>query len=327
MHSIALWLLILLPHCSGQAVPAVPPGNGWYYSDHGGFENRCPTDSCKLDCGTGFYRSGCLGNSSGTCVACDNAKPENSAYSTRGDLVSNCAWECKPQFLKQGNSCVSDSLCSNTIPGNSVYSKNNTPNCDHQCRAGFFGAQTDNPAGCSACPAGTYSLQGATVCSDCPAGTYSTMLASPTSMNCVACDAGKYSTAVKASDPSVCTSCTPGTYSATSGASLASQCQGCPAGTASASSGASSLAACTPCGAGKYTDTTGNTACANCAVGTFMNVTGATKCHSCSPNTFAATTGMTACALCEYCTQGNYRTGCGPVSAGFCNACSNMAVG
>ena len=326
MHSTVLWMLLLLTHCSSMAVP---PGDGLFYSDNGGFSNSCPIDTCKSDCTTGFYRSGCLGNSSGTCVQCDNAKPADSAYNTGGGLANNCGWTCNSGFTRQGSNCVSSSQCNKAggIPANSVYSNTVFPDCQHQCNAGYFNAQASvNPTSCSTCSVGTYSLQGATVCSDCPTGTYSTVQASPNSINCLDCVAGKFSITAKASQSSVCTSCTAGTYSTTSGASSASFCQGCPAGTASPSQGANSVAVCTACDVGKFTDTVGSTDCTNCAAGTFMNVTGATKCFNCDPHTYAATTGMSACSLCEYCSKGNYRLGCGPISAGFCNACSNTLV-
>lgn len=330
MQSHLLWLLLLLPHCCRALLPGeVPPGNGFFYSDNGGFFNNCPIDNCKLDCDIGHYRFGCFGNSSGTCVACNNAKPDNSSYSTRGDTTSNCAWECDANFTKQGSICVSSSQCNKAggIPANAGYSNTNFPNCEHQCNAGYFNSQASvNPTSCSVCAAGTYSLKGATVCSDCQTGTYSTTEASPSSLNCQSCTSGKYSVTPRASLPTVCTSCQAGTYSTTAGASSASVCQGCPAGTSSPSLGANNVAVCTSCDVGKFTNTTGNTACINCAVGTFMNVTGATKCYNCNPNTYAATTGMSACALCEYCSRGSYRSGCGPVSPGFCDACTNPMV-
>ena len=325
MQSTVLWMLFFL----NNFCQAVPPGEGYFYSNHGGFSNSCPIDTCESNCSIGFYRSGCFGNSSGTCVECNNVKPANSSYSTKGGLVSNCEWTCDTGFTNQSSTCVSNSKCgkSGGIPANSVYSNTDFPDCEHQCNAGYFNAQASvNPTSCSVCAAGTYSAQGATVCSDCPTGTYSTMQASPNVRNCDSCLAGKYSVTAKASQSSVCASCQAGTYSTTIGASSASFCQGCPAGTASLSQGANNVAVCTACDAGKFTNTTGNTVCTNCAAGTFMNVTGATKCFNCDPNTYAATAGMSACSLCEYCSHGNYRSGCGPISAGFCDACSNTMV-
>lgn len=332
MQSPLLWtILLLLFHCCLSLLPGeVPPGNGYFYWDDGGFENNCPMDTCKRDCAVGFYRSGCFGNSSGSCIPCNNAKPGNSSYTTNGGLVSDCAWDCNTGFTKINLTCVSANQCNKLggIPANSVYSStSNSPNCDHQCIAGYYNAQAStNPTSCSACPAGAYSSQGATVCSDCQAGTYSTVLASPNNLNCQSCVPGKYSPTARATSISVCISCQAGTYSTTSGASSSSVCQGCPAGTASQALGANNAAACVVCVVGKFSNTTGTTSCTNCAAGTFMNITGATKCYNCNPNTYADITGLSACSLCQYCSQGNFRSGCGPISAGFCDACSNPMV-
>ena len=323
----ALLLLVLGPGCA--LLPGeTPPGNGRFYSDHGGYENKCPTKPCDVDCGIGHYRADCSGNSSGSCKPCNSTKPENSEYSTGGGLTGNCEWLCKQGYTQIDSKCVNNTECKNIIPVNSVYSNNNTPTCDYQCKAGYFNnATAANPASCSTCLAGTYSAQGATVCSKCPAGTYSTVDSSPSVMNCQKCDAGKFSTTLQANSQTFCTSCSAGTFSSATAATAASACTECAAGTASTSIGANSVATCAECGMGKFSNTTGRSVCTDCAAGTFSNVTGATKCFNCNPNTYAATTGLSVCAQCEYCaTAGRYRNGCGGFSAGFCDLCSNPAV-
>jgi syndecan 4 len=326
-----LALGLLLYGCSALAAGEVAPGNGLYYSDHGGYENKCPISDCSSIlpvCGIGFYRSGCWGNSTGDCTQCNNNKPSNSSYSTKGGLVSDCAWVCDTGFTQVGQTCVSSTQCITPKPGNATYSNTNAPNCDFQCNAGYFNAQKSvNPDTCTECESGTFSLQGATVCSECRVGTYSTMTASPSEVNCQNCPTGKFSTAGKGKNSNVCTSCGAGTYSTAVGANSSATCMECSAGTASTSLGANNGAVCVGCLPGKYTSAPGKTVCDNCDAGTFSNSTGATKCFNCDPNTYASTTGLSLCTMCSYCTAaGSYRSGCGPISAGFCTSCSNALV-
>lgn len=309
---------------------AVPPGDGYYYSDNGGYANQCPTSSCLTAqpvCTTGNYRSGCAGNSSGSCQPCTNG-PSNSAYTSKGTIVSDCSWACNSGFAQSGPTCTALTSCTNTIPTNSAYSNNNYPTCDYQCIAGYFNALlATNPATCTICPEGTYSAAGATVCTSCVPGTYSTVSGSPSNANCQACTSGKYSATSGASQASTCLSCQAGTYSAAAGASSSAACLACAAGTFSAALGANSIATCAPCDAGKYANATGSTACADCDKGTFAAGTGATKCATCDVNFYADSTGLAACTKCELCTTpGIWRAGCGPVSAGYCASCTNNVV-
>jgi hypothetical protein len=69
------------------------------------------------------------------------------------------------------------------------------------------------------------------------------------------------------------------------------------------------------------------TVCENCGTGTYASATGATKCLTCDLNTYADAAGLSLCKQCELCsTVGAYRAFCGPVSAGYCAACTNPAV-
>jgi syndecan 4 len=292
------------------------PGDGWFYSGSGGFENNCPKSECQADCGIGEYRLGCSGGSNGACVSCNN-KPANSTYTTRGGLNSNCAWNCDLKYTLAGVLCVENS-CTKPIPPNSTYILI-YPICDHQCNAGYYNPFI-NPTSCYACQAGKYSLQG-NPCADCPAGTFSGLTASPSGVNCQACPAGTYSVNPGASLISACQSCQAGTYASTAGASSASICLDCPAGTSS--TGANK--ACVPCDIGTYSST--GKSCDKCEAGTFASDVGATKCKACPVNTFANSTGMASCFPCDICsTDGIYRAYCGPISSGYCSACTNPLV-
>lgn len=327
LQTLILIVCIVLPFSMDSLVGAVAPGDGWWYSDNGGYENNCPISACQTDCNTGYYRSGCSGTSSGSCVPCVN-KPANADYSTRGNLISDCTWACISGFIKSGSICVENTKCTKLIPQNSTYSNTAFPNCDHQCNAGYFNAQTTiNPTSCTVCQAGSYSLQGYTACTVCPVGTFSIVVGSPSAVNCQECSAGTYSINTGASQPLVCINCQAGTYSTVSGAGTATTCHPCPEGTSSASIGAISSSVCSSCATGKYTNTTGNAVCVNCVAGTYASGLGSSKCVVCPLNSYASTSGMSSCTPCEYCnTPGIYKTGCGPVSAGYCTVCTNFAV-
>lgn len=305
-----------------QKCMGIPPGDGWFYSSHGYYNNSCKVSQCETNCNTGLYRAGCSGNSTGGCVACTNG-PEFSSYSTRGNLISDCTWSCNAGYIKTNNICVENTACTKTIPSFSTYSNTNYPNCDHQCNAGYFGAVETNPVSCSACQAGKYSLNGKTVCTDCVAGTFSINSASPSDVSCEKCPAGTFSANAGESVSAACKACPGGAYSIAQGSV---DCQVCPEGTSSALTRANSAEVCSPCTPGKYTNTTGRIVCDTCGAGTFSQ-TGATKCSNCAPDTYASSPGLGVCLPCAICnTPGIYRSGCGAVSAGVCTSCVNPAV-
>ena len=306
-------LFLLSNHCLSAP-------NGYFYSTHGWFNNTCEVTACVNTCGTGLYLAGCEGNSTGACESCNN-RPEFSVYTDHGSLVSDCAWSCDAGYTRLADNCVSSS-CLNSIPLHSSYSNSD---CDHQCDAGYFGAQATNPVSCNTCSAGSYSSQGATICTLCPAGTYSSLSASQGLVNCGECTAGTYSGSAGATISTDCVKCQAGTYSATPGASSSSTCLECPEGSSSAVTGANRASLCLLCSAGKFTDTTGKTACGNCDAGTYAANTGTTKCAACAPNTFSSTMGAVACSACQYCTAaGLYKSSCGPVSPGSCVNCGSV---
>ena len=317
---LAVWLVLLL----SKYGLCVAPGDGWFYSGDGGYEDKCKTSQCQTDCSTGYYRSGCQSNSSGSCVLCNNG-PAYSTYTTRGNLISDCTWGCNTGYSRSGLTCIQNSGCTKTLPAYSTYSGTNYPNCDHQCNAGYFNAQSSvNPISCTVCQAGSFALQGALGCTVCPAGTFSNVAGSPSDVNCQKCPAGTYSTSAGASLSATCQNCQAGRYSSTPGASSTTACQDCPSGTASALSGAINAAACLLCGTGKYTNSTGRAVCASCDAGTVASGYGTIQCTKCLPNTYAPTPGLTACRPCDYCTTaGIFKAACGPISAGYCTTCTN----
>jgi hypothetical protein len=106
---------------------------------------------------------------------------------------------------------------------------------------------------CSACPPGTYQLDGE--CTACPAGTYSRSA----SIRCSECGAGTYS----AVGATTCDACDAGAYS---GTNASSECQYCAPGSYAEYAGSS---ACTLCAVGYYVEYQGADACAMCTRGQF----------------------------------------------------------
>lgn len=108
---------------------------------------------------------------------------------------------------------------------------------------------------CSACPPGTYQLDGQ--CKECPVGTYSRSA----SVLCKECVAGTYSEA----GATTCEDCDVGAYS---GVNASSECQ--------------------YCAPGSYTEYPGSSVCTLCAVGYYVEYQGADSCAMCKRGEFAA---------------------------------------
>ncbi|KAH8063311.1 hypothetical protein JL722_2476 [Aureococcus anophagefferens] len=175
--------------------------------------------------------------------------------------------------------------------------------------------------GQSQCPAGTYSLSGASYCITCDPGSY-TAIDGQTS--CLFSDAGSY---VATSGATAQSTCAAGTYTAGSGAR---DCSLCAAGTFQASAG---MTSCGLSNAGSYVPTTGATAETPCAPGKFSG-SGASECTQCSPGFYTGETGQSACSLTD---AGKYvdvagsstQTPCPPgtYSGSGASACSDCAAG
>ena len=278
-----IFIGILLSHLVilvGAITFGTLPADGWYYSGNGGYTNGCPISLCQSDCAVGNFRSGCSGNSTGTCVPCSN-KPADSSYTTGGGLVSDCTWTCNTAFTLLGSVCVGNSSCTKVIPTNSRYSGTNSPDCDHQCNAGYYNSLASvNPVSCYPCLAGKSSLQGAIVCTDCIAGTYS----GAASINCQSCPVGTSSTAIGATSQVACFSCSVGKYTNGTGKS-----------------------ACGNCDVGTFAQATGSTKCFNCAVNTYAASAGMGTCTACdicnTVGVYRSGCGPISAGSCSVCTN------------------------
>ena len=123
------------------------------------------------------------------------------------------------------------------------------------CPLGTVSARLGNPdPECSACPPGTYQLNGE--CTSCPAGSYSRVA----SVACKPCLPGTYSSG----NATACTDCDIGSYSSSNFSSE-----------------------CAMCGAGTYTEYAGMSKCSPCAPGYFVEYDGAGGCSRCSYGQYA----------------------------------------
>lgn len=87
------------------------------------------------------------------------------------------------------------------------------------CAAGSYG-----PGGpsCTVCPAGSYSLAGATtVCTSCPAGTASATVGASSAATCVTCAAGTFAASAGSAQ---CTTCAKGSFAPVAGATGCTTC-------------------------------------------------------------------------------------------------------
>jgi hypothetical protein len=266
----------------------------------GTYNSTSGASSCTA-CPAGTYSSAVGAISSSVCKTC------TAGTSSAGS--SSCT-SCPAGSYITGNAC-------NQCPSGSYSSTANSTSCT-SCPAGtsFSGTGGASLSVCSTCPAGKYSLLGASSCTSCPAGT-SFSGSSGTSLSvCTTCPSGKFSSAGSSS----CTSCPAGTYNSTSGSS---SCTVCPAGTAFSGTGGTSLSVCTSCPAGKYSSA-GSSSCTSCPAGSYSSTSGASSCTLCPTGTFYNGTGATSLSQCAQC-RANYYTGV-TQGASSCTQCPTGTV-
>ena len=136
------------------------------------------------------------------------------------------------------------------------------------------------------CPAGTYSLSGASYCVYCDPGSY-TSSAGQTS--CLFADAGSFVSETGATQQWTCPA---GKYTAGSGMS---SCASCAAGTFQSAAGETS---CQLSSSGSYVSAQGATVEVPCAAG-FYSGSGASACSACDVGFYASATGQSACTLAD----------------------------
>ncbi|KAH8062471.1 hypothetical protein JL722_3389 [Aureococcus anophagefferens] len=140
--------------------------------------------------------------------------------------------------------------------------------------------------GQQACPAGTYSLSGASYCVYCDPGSYTD---SDGQTSCLFSDAGSY---VGVSGATQQWTCTAGRYTAGSGMHA---CAACGAGTFQAAAGETS---CQLANAGSFVGSWGATAEDPCAPGKYSG-SGASECGDCDVGFYTGSTGQSACSLAD----------------------------
>ena len=227
--------------------------------------------------------------------------------------------------------------------------------CEANCSAGYYCVTGSTNATAAICPAGKYSLSGASACVDCAAGLYgstSGLATAGCSGNCsagyvcpsasvsattVSCPAGKYSLA----GATVCANCTAGLYGATSALPTASCTAPCPGGKYGSVSGLDTSECSGNCSAGRlrvavpqwvvgcfccdcaccfgcmcagtgYFCPSGSTSptTASCQPGTY-SVSGAAVCSNCSAGRFGQMAALDTpvcsgdCPVGRYCTEGS----------------------
>jgi hypothetical protein len=153
--------------------------NTGYYKT-GGLCRACTATSCAI----GQYRSPCLSESDGACLAC-TIKPASSDFVAPGSPynANNCAWACVGGYYQSGGACyqctstacatgqyrskctaTSDGRCvpcTNPIPQNAVYSSAGSPydsnSCAWVCNPGYYkSGGLCQPCSTTRCEAGLY---------------------------------------------------------------------------------------------------------------------------------------------------------------------------
>ena len=265
-------------------------------------------------CDVGFYAPSPAGGCMGNCLAGTVMLP---GYESAGCLALCFSGTYSTCVGK----CVAPSLdvrCPLKCPAG-TYSVEGASACT-ACAAGSYSPAV-GAASCQACAAGTYSAASSATCQRCPAGLYSTAAGAA---SCLPCAAGLYNTALGAAS---CVPCAVGTYSATVGAASSATCLPCAAGRYSPALGAASAATCLSCAAGLYSPTLGASSaasCVQCAAGAYAASQGLSACALCPPDSFAGAAGLTQCSPCRDLTRGfgfgTYSTGYGMTACSLCPA-------
>ena len=285
---------------------------------------------CKWNCKYQYILT------NGNCVRGNCSVAVQNAELTPGADYPNCTTRCKAGYF--GTKLVDPTDCSSCSAGS--FAVAGATSCS-QCPKGTY---LDTPNGkdlseCKSAPAGTYtSTDGSATPQKCPAGTFSSAVGATSISTCgtcpvghycpegsgapVPCPAGKFTNFTGGTNPNVCESCAPGTYLVTPGGSA---CTPCAAGTFSTVQGATNSSVCGICPAGGYCPL-GSSAVTLCSTGTYsasVSQGSAIACQACPQFTYNLVTGATACLPCQFCSLGEYRSGCGGSTEGVCSRCTN----
>ena len=177
-----------------------------------------------------------------------------------------------------------------------VLSRKSFSSHPEHCTGGHFARDTDP---CTACPAGTFSLDGAYECLECEAGQYQAY-AGRTS--CELCGKGKTTLTSRSQGHDACVACAVGKYADTEGSSV---CATCPDGYEGVVDGdkASLHTACSECAAGKYS--TNGDPCQHCDLGKYAGRSQG-RCEQCMVGYYAVQERGTDNSICKYCPVGKY---------------------
>jgi hypothetical protein len=178
------------------------------------------------------------------------------------------------------------------------------------CAVGWF-QDLPNQASCKPCTAGSFcSTAGLSVPNGaCPAGSFS--MAGASSPSCTPCSAGQMQ---PVSGQSSCVACPAGSFCSTAG--LLAPTGNCSAG--SYSSGGAASASCTPCPTGSFCPSPAMSAATTCPEGSFCPSVSLRAATPCTPGMYCAGTGLTAVS--GSCAAGSYSSGGAATSA--CMTCA-----
>ena len=301
---------------------------GQYRSGCGG-ESGGSCVNCA-GCPAGQYLSGCGGTSGGSCATCAAGKYKTTESS---EACLTCISTCPTGKYRSGCSTTEGpGQCSDCLPG--TYKDTSGTHACTGCDAGTNSTQVAATSDivCEDCGVNTYSLTGSSICSDCPAHS-SSPAASPAKSSCV-CNPGYAGSFGAADNP--CTACAVGKFSieGISSGYASRSCALCPADSSSpvGSDGVDDCfcnagytgpngVACTACAAGTYKQDTGNATCSMCPRNTNSSglaATSANTCQPCGPGLMSAA----GAAQCDFCPVSDRSSPA--FNAGWCQAFGAM---
>ncbi|GMI08234.1 hypothetical protein TrVE_jg10447 [Triparma verrucosa] len=235
---------------------------------------------CKV-CSAGTYSLG--GSSCKFCLPNEYSGEDGASFCSHcpgGKIVNEANTGCDNCTAGQRSS-PGDMKCSNCNPG--YYSSTEGASSCTFCEGGKYSEVEENST-CTVCEAGRYSNNRRTGCSPCPGGTFSQEGAS----SCTVCSAGYFCP----EEATETRSCPAGKYSG----SGSSECSDCIAALGYVASNETS-SSCTFCGAGTYADSTTN-ACIDCEPSKY-SIGGTQSCSPCTMNTYSSKAKSASCSFCQ----------------------------
>ena len=294
--------------------------------DSGGLVDGCTV--CE-SCDFGKERTGCGGNSTGTCIQCQEGMFKDSGLeSSNGkEWWKKCerCKGCEAGYERKSCGDTNSGTCSPCPVGKYKSSYSGEISAELKC------------GDCTQCAAGKYRVGCGNdipgTCERCPPGQYKTDVGkwNDTCEKCKTCPKGQERMSCTLTSAGQCRDCQTGFYKLVAGTTMCEPCSSCGEGAVRLDCGGSYSGQCESPKQGEYKNTTGewNTtarSCDPCDQGTHRSECGGSSpgsCKTCVGGRFKLSKGSwdSTCEDFQGCKKGLYRTNTSVISVGACTPC------